>query len=146
MKFDPVLTLYQTTNFWTTKFKAFADNKSSVARIMIYQQDKVVKIAGKGENAGYQHFLLFSQCLQKASFLGSLKLGLCGKELNIIVASFWRKLLRNSSGVTVQYSASCLSMTNSMTAFVFSDYKFQTSEKLIIIFLWTLRQHFFLPT
>ena len=27
-------------------------------------------IMGKGENAGYQHFLLFPQCYQKASFLG----------------------------------------------------------------------------
>ena len=34
---------------------------------------------GKGENAGYQHFLFFPQCFQKASFQES---GLCGKELN----------------------------------------------------------------
>ena len=33
----------------------------------------VENIVGKGENAGYQHFLLFPQCFQKASFLGSLK-------------------------------------------------------------------------
>ena len=26
--------------------------------------------AGKGENAGYQHFLLVLQCFQKASFSG----------------------------------------------------------------------------
>ena len=26
-----------------------------------------------GENAAYQHFLLFSQCFQKTSLLGSLK-------------------------------------------------------------------------
>ena len=37
-------------------------------------------IAGKGENAGHQHFLLFPQCFQKASFSGSLRL--CGKGLN----------------------------------------------------------------
>ena len=30
----------------------------------------------KGENAGYQHFLLFPQCFQKASFSGSLKVGI----------------------------------------------------------------------
>ena len=29
--------------------------------------DRVENIVGKGENAGYQHFLLFSQCFQKAS-------------------------------------------------------------------------------
>ena len=33
----------------------------------------VENIVGKGENAGYQHFLLFPQCFQKASFSGSLK-------------------------------------------------------------------------
>ena len=33
-------------------------------------------LVGKGENAGYQHFLLFPQCFQKASFLGSVKVGI----------------------------------------------------------------------
>ena len=37
-------------------------------------------IVGKGENAGGQHFLLLPQFFQKASFQGSLKSGLCGKE------------------------------------------------------------------
>ena len=32
-------------------------------------------IMGKGENAGYQHFPLYQQCFQKASFSGSLKVG-----------------------------------------------------------------------
>ena len=31
---------------------------------------------GKGENSGYQHFLLFSQCFQKPSFSRSLKVGI----------------------------------------------------------------------
>ena len=30
--------------------------------------DRVENIVEKGENAGYQHFLLFPQCLGKASF------------------------------------------------------------------------------
>ena len=38
-------------------------------------------MVGKGENAGNQHFLLFPQCFQKATFSGSLKFGLCGKEI-----------------------------------------------------------------
>ena len=33
----------------------------------------VENIVGKGENAGYQHFLLFPQWFQKASSFGSLK-------------------------------------------------------------------------
>ena len=36
--------------------------------------DRVENIMGKGENAGYQHFLFFQQCFQKASFSGSLTL------------------------------------------------------------------------
>ena len=54
------LTQYQTTIFldWT-KFKAFADDKSNVAKIVIFGFDSVENIIGKGENAGYQHFLLF---------------------------------------------------------------------------------------
>ena len=36
----------------------------------------------KGENAGYQHFLLFPQCFQKTSFLESLKSAVCGNEFS----------------------------------------------------------------
>ena len=54
------LTLYQTTKFldWSD-FKAFADDKSNVANIMISLVNRVGNIVGKGENAGYQHFLHF---------------------------------------------------------------------------------------
>ena len=33
-------------------------------------------IVGKGENAGYQHCLLFPQCFQKTTLTGSLKVGI----------------------------------------------------------------------
>ena len=59
-----------------TKLKAFADDKINIAQVKISIFDKVENIVGKGENAGYQHFLLFPQCFQKASFLGSLKVGI----------------------------------------------------------------------
>ena len=36
--------------------------------MIISVYDRVENIVGKGENAGYQHFLLFPQCLEKASF------------------------------------------------------------------------------
>ena len=48
-----------------SKFKAFADDKINVAHFVL---GKVENIVGKGENAGYQHFLLFLQCFQKDSF------------------------------------------------------------------------------
>ena len=38
-------------------------------------------IEGKGENAVYQHFLLFPQCFQNASFTEVLKVKSCGKGL-----------------------------------------------------------------
>ena len=38
--------------------------------------DWVENIVGKGENAGYQHFLIFPQCFQKAFFPGLLKVGI----------------------------------------------------------------------
>ena len=35
--------------------------------------DRVENIVEKGENAGYQHFLLFPKCFEKASFLDTSK-------------------------------------------------------------------------
>ena len=59
-----------------SKSKAIADNKFIVAKMMISVFDWVENMEEKGENAGYQHFLLFPQCFWKASFSGSLKVGL----------------------------------------------------------------------
>ena len=59
-----------------TKLKSFADNKLKVAKITIFLFDRAENTGGKGENAGYQHFLLFPQCLPKPSSLGSLKVGI----------------------------------------------------------------------
>ena len=56
-----------------SKLKTFADDKVELAQMMIFVFDKVENIVGKGANAGYQHFLLFLQCFQKASHTGSLK-------------------------------------------------------------------------
>ena len=63
------LTLSQMTNFKTgPNLKAYADDKLNLAEKLKFVLEKVENILGKGENAGYQHFLLFSQCFQKASF------------------------------------------------------------------------------
>ena len=67
------LALYQTTILDWSKFKANADNKINVAQNLIFFQGRVENILGKGENAGYQQFLLFPQCFQKSSFRRSLK-------------------------------------------------------------------------
>ena len=56
-----------------SKLKAFADDKVNVTQKLKFDFQGVENIVGKGENAGYQHFLLYPQCFQKASFPGSLK-------------------------------------------------------------------------
>ena len=55
------------------KLKAFADDTWKIVKMMIYVLDRVENIVGKGENAGYQHFLLFPQWFQKPSCPRSLK-------------------------------------------------------------------------
>ena len=59
-----------------TKFKAFAEDKFNVAKMMISLFDRVENTVGKGENTGCQHFLLFPQCFPKPSSLGLLGVGL----------------------------------------------------------------------
>ena len=56
-----------------SKLKAFADDKLNLAEKLEFLLIRVENIVGKGENAGYQHFLLFPQCFQQASISGSLK-------------------------------------------------------------------------
>ena len=50
------------------KFKAFADDNLSVAKMMISVFDRTENIVEKGENTGYQHFLFFLQCLEKTFY------------------------------------------------------------------------------
>ena len=58
-----------------TKLKAFADDTFNVAQMLTFVFDRIDNIVGKGEKASYHYFPLFPQCLQKASFSGSLKVG-----------------------------------------------------------------------
>ena len=64
------LTLYKTTKFWTGPRQ---QNKCDLN--LKFALGWVENIVGK-ENAGYQHFLLFLQCFQMATFSGSLKVGI----------------------------------------------------------------------
>ena len=48
-----------------TKFKEFADDKLSVAKMTIIFCDRLENTLGKGGNAGYQHFLFFPKCFPK---------------------------------------------------------------------------------
>ena len=49
--------------------------------------DRVENIVGKGENAGYPHFLLFPQCFEKASFPNTSK--------GVIVWEWVKKIYRD---------------------------------------------------
>ena len=60
---DPWITR-QTPYHWVTwdpysKFKAFADDKIIVTEKLKFVLGRAENIVGKGENAGYQHFLVF---------------------------------------------------------------------------------------
>ena len=48
--------------------KELADDKINVTERLKFVLGRAENIVGKGENAGYQHFLLFLQCFQKAFF------------------------------------------------------------------------------
>ena len=67
-----VNSLLNDKSFNLSKLKAFADEKINVAQNLKFVYDRVENIVGKGENAGYQHFLLFPQCFQKSVFVKSL--------------------------------------------------------------------------
>ena len=56
-----------------SKLKTFADYNIYVTESLKFVLGRVKNIVGKGENAGYQHFLLFSPYFKKASYTGSLK-------------------------------------------------------------------------
>ena len=51
-----------------SKFKEYADFKIIVIQNLKFTFGRVENTVGKGENAGYQHFLNFPQCLQKLFF------------------------------------------------------------------------------
>ena len=63
-----------------SNLKEFADDK--LLKIIFLVFDRVENTVGKGENAGYQHFLLFLSVFKGLFTQGPKKSGLCGKELN----------------------------------------------------------------
>ena len=53
--------------------KHLQTKKSKAVHMMKFLLDMIENIVGKGENAGYQHFLLFPQCFQKPFFFNVVK-------------------------------------------------------------------------
>ena len=94
-KKDPIIIVSQTTSILVfnslpndkmldlSKLKAFADDKMNRIKKSRLVSGRVENIVGKGENAGYQHFLLFPQYFQKPSHLGSLKVGIVWERVKL---------------------------------------------------------------
>ena len=55
---------------------SFENDKINITNKLKFISRRVENIVGKGENAGYQHFLLFPPCFQKISFSWLLKVGI----------------------------------------------------------------------
>ena len=53
------LTLYQTTNLWNGQIENTCRQQSELTEKLKFDLERVENIMGKGENAGYQHFLRF---------------------------------------------------------------------------------------
>ena len=71
------LDFYQMTILAMSNLQVFSDNKFDMLQMVQSFFDRVENIVGKGENAGYHHFLFFfQQSFQKACFQGALKGGI----------------------------------------------------------------------
>ena len=57
-----------------SKFKEFVDERIDETEKLKFVLGRIENIVGKGENAGYQHFLLFPQCFHKAFCTRSIKI------------------------------------------------------------------------
>ena len=68
------LTLYHTNDFQLDpNCINLQTKKLFVSQLIIYFTDQVENIVEKGENAGFQHFLLFPQCFYKSFYPVPLK-------------------------------------------------------------------------
>ena len=77
LKFSLSFILSSATAFNLDKPKIFSFGKGlNIDEMMISVFDRVENTEGKGENADYQHFLLFPQCFPKTSSFGLLKVGI----------------------------------------------------------------------
>ena len=65
-----------------SKLNAFAVENINVIEKKKFVLRSVENIVGEGENAGYQHFLLFLQCFQKASFSRLVKVRIVWERYN----------------------------------------------------------------
>ena len=79
-----------------SKFKAVEDDKINVTENFLFVP-RTEENVGKGENAGYQHFLLFPECFPKRFSTGSVKVVIVLKRVKGIHLSWedFHPLLNN---------------------------------------------------
>ena len=82
------LALYQTEDYAIFPYWIYSQTKDSrsLAQLPKFSFVGTENIAGKGENAGNQHFLLFPQYFQKSFLLQVVKIRDCvkkGKSINV---------------------------------------------------------------
>ena len=65
--------------------EAFADSKIVVTQKLKFGSERVKYIVGKGENAGYKHFLPLPTMFSKVFFLGVVKTRDCWERVNTIL-------------------------------------------------------------
>ena len=75
-----------------SKLQALADDKINLTEKLKWIFGRVANIVGKGENAGYQHFLLFPQCFQKMSSSELFK-AVKGEKAEDVHSQAWSKFL-----------------------------------------------------
>ena len=68
------LTLPNDKSLHWSKLKAFQDDKKNVTENLKFVWGHVENIAGKGENAGFQHLLLFPNVFKRFLLQGLYKL------------------------------------------------------------------------
>ena len=83
---------------------------TNITKMMILLYDRVENTVEKGENAGNQHFLLFPQCFPRPSSLGSLKVGLCGKELTFVFCVWFSDCRKDQESFAGDLPLWCKSM------------------------------------
>ena len=88
-----ILTLSQTSNFVSSKFKALADDIFKFDEKGRMFSKWVVNTVGKGKIAHCEQFLLFSQCFQKTYTADTLKPGLVWERVDITLVKLCKIFL-----------------------------------------------------
>ena len=91
------LTHYQKKKKFKSKLKELAEHKINVTEKLKFVLGRIENV-GKEEIAGYQHFLFFLQCFQKAYFPESLKVRSVWQRVKLFITekdfSHWNQIIK----------------------------------------------------